>query len=243
MAICRLWMVTPRVARRASLLAAARRLKSAFTFARPRTRARRAAVPASHQMTDLPLDLRASRCVVGLPHRIGLAFASAGDLLLVRAEADRLPGRPVVHRSNSGHDWHAPPKRATCPPLTSRSHAVRAAGAHDRAELHVDPEVVFGEPSCGRDRRLDLAQDVRADVLERVQDAPGAVRGVAVDRQRLGCRSRRLPARARRQDRRLLRARQRAAPATSWPSPALPAAVTVVAVINSLSGSNATCLL
>lgn len=36
----RLWMVTSSVARRARLIAAARRLKSAFTFARPRTRAR-----------------------------------------------------------------------------------------------------------------------------------------------------------------------------------------------------------
>jgi len=51
-----------------------------------------AAVPASHQMADLPLDLRASGCVVGLPRRICLALASAGEFLLVRAESDRPPG-------------------------------------------------------------------------------------------------------------------------------------------------------
>ena len=52
-----------------------------------------AAVPASHQMADLPLDLRAGGLVVGVPRRICLALASAGELLLVRAETDRLPGR------------------------------------------------------------------------------------------------------------------------------------------------------
>ena len=52
-----------------------------------------AAVPASHQMADLPLDLRAGRLVVGLPRGIGLAFATASELRLVRAEADRPPSR------------------------------------------------------------------------------------------------------------------------------------------------------
>ena len=87
----RLWMVTSSVARRARLIAAARSLKSAFTFARADTGAS-AAAAASHQMADVPLDLRAGGLVVGLPRRICLAFASAGEFLLVRAETDRPPG-------------------------------------------------------------------------------------------------------------------------------------------------------
>ena len=86
------------------------------------------AVSASHQMTDLALNLRAGGCVVGLPHWIGLAFASASDVLLVRARPIVRPVDAVVHCANSGHDWQALPKRATCPPLTSRSQAVRPAG-------------------------------------------------------------------------------------------------------------------
>jgi hypothetical protein len=43
-------------------------------------------------MADLPLDLRASRFVVGLPCGIGLAFTPARELLLVRAKVDDPPG-------------------------------------------------------------------------------------------------------------------------------------------------------
>ena len=48
-----------------------------------------AAVPASHQMADLPFDLRAGCCVVGLPRGVGLSRASTGELLLVDADVDR----------------------------------------------------------------------------------------------------------------------------------------------------------
>jgi hypothetical protein len=47
------------------------------------------AVSASHQMTDLPLDLRARRCVVRLPVRAALPLAGALELLLVLADVDR----------------------------------------------------------------------------------------------------------------------------------------------------------
>ena len=47
-----------------------------------------AAVLASHQVSDLPFDLRAGGCVVGFPRRICLPFAAACKLLLVRAKTD-----------------------------------------------------------------------------------------------------------------------------------------------------------
>jgi len=40
-------------------------------------------------MTDLPLDLRARRCVVRLPVRAALPLAGALELLLVLADVDR----------------------------------------------------------------------------------------------------------------------------------------------------------
>ena len=61
------------------------------------------AVAASHQMTDLALDLGAGRCVVGLPRRVGLPGASTLKLLLVEAEVDRAAtgrgGAPVRERA------------------------------------------------------------------------------------------------------------------------------------------------
>jgi hypothetical protein len=48
-----------------------------------------AAVPASHQVTDLPFDLRAGRGVVSLPCQVALPRAGAGELLLVEADVDR----------------------------------------------------------------------------------------------------------------------------------------------------------
>jgi len=62
-----------------------------------------AAVPTSHQMTDLALDLGAGRGVVGLPRRVGLPRASTLKLLLVKADMDRAPirrgGAPVSERA------------------------------------------------------------------------------------------------------------------------------------------------
>jgi hypothetical protein len=40
-------------------------------------------------------------------------------------------------------------------------------GAADGAGLEVDGELVLGEPAAGRDRRLDLAVDLRVGLLER----------------------------------------------------------------------------
>jgi hypothetical protein len=40
-------------------------------------------------VSDLPLHFRAGRRVVGLPRRVGLPRAGAGELLLVDADVDR----------------------------------------------------------------------------------------------------------------------------------------------------------
>jgi hypothetical protein len=60
-------------------------------------------VPASHQMTDLALDLRARGGVVGFPRWVGLPRASTLELLLVDADVDRAStgrgGAPVRQRA------------------------------------------------------------------------------------------------------------------------------------------------
>ena len=60
-----------------------------------------------------------------------------------------------------------------------------SGGAGDGARGQVDPKRVLGVASGGRVGRLDLADDLRVGLLERVQDTPGAVRRIALDSQRL----------------------------------------------------------
>jgi len=77
--------------------------------------------------------------------------------------------------------------------VLDRSQPNRPPGwANDGPGHEVDPEIAFGEPSRGRDRRLDLAENVRVDLLERVEHTPGAVGGIAVDRERSAGRARRV---------------------------------------------------
>ena len=102
-----------------------------------------AAVAAAHQVGDLALDLRAGGLVVGLPGRIGLALASAGELLLVGTDLDRAAvfggGAPFGQRA----------ARAGLAEVRDLSLARRSerhgvpGGAGDRARVEVDLERVL----------------------------------------------------------------------------------------------------
>jgi hypothetical protein len=76
----------------------------------------------SHQMSDLSFDFGAGGSVVGLPRRVGLPRASAGERLFVEADVDRSsPLVEVVHWSASGQDRHAWRTCEMCPSLIARS--------------------------------------------------------------------------------------------------------------------------
>src|SRR4051794_18337908 len=58
-------------------------------------------------------------------------------------------------------------------------------GAGDRASLEVDGEGVLGEPPTRGDRRGNLGVDAGAGLLQPSRQVPGAIGGIAIDRQRI----------------------------------------------------------
>ena len=122
---------------------------------------------AAHQVTDLALDLRAGGGVVGLPFRVGLPGAGAGERLLVRADMDRSPagggGAPVSERTGVARQGEP----GDLPVLDRSQRRGLSGGSAHGPGVEIDLELVLGEPAVGRDGRLDLAHDLRVGVLER----------------------------------------------------------------------------
>src|ERR1039458_3231849 len=111
--------------------------------------------------------------------------ASAGELLFVEADVDRAPaGRS---RAPGGERaCLARPGEVGDVPVLDRSQRGGLSGRADNdAGLEVDPERVLREPAARRVRRLDLAHDLHAGLLEGVEHAAGAIGGIAIDSQRL----------------------------------------------------------
>ena len=79
-----------------------------------------AAVLAAHQMGDLALDLGARLRVVGLPVRVGLSGARAGELALMLAARSCALTSWRCTSPAADDRAHSAPNRAICPRLSSR---------------------------------------------------------------------------------------------------------------------------
>ncbi len=85
---------SPSMPRRARLVAAASRLKSASTFGRAADAGSAPAMAASREVAELALDLGARGPVVGGPSWVLLTFPGAGQHVFVAPDHDgRAPGR------------------------------------------------------------------------------------------------------------------------------------------------------
>ena len=102
-----------------------------------------AAVPASHQVTDFPFNLRAGRGVVSRPCRVGLPRAGAGELLLVEADVDRPSVRGAGAPGGERACLARLPEVGDVPVLDRSQLRDAAGGAGNGARGQVDPDASF----------------------------------------------------------------------------------------------------
>ena len=95
------------------------------------------------------------------------------------------PPLATVHCAASGQLAQAARSRPLAPPVPAGLIVVvTPAGQRTVPALPVDGELVLGQPSGRRDRRLHLAHRLDAGRVERLQQLTGAVGRVAVDHER-----------------------------------------------------------